>query len=171
LRGAGAGPQAADRVCARVARPLLGAFAPALVLLPRGERRRLETILAYARTLFDFARQPGPEGERLAMINRLEFDLESALAGAPPEQPLFLRLAAEEAYHPWPRPPLDRLAQHARRRSLKAPGTREEQEREAGELAAAILDGLIDREEGPTSFLTQKVLGFLVPRCAGKLGG
>src|SRR6185436_12952023 len=106
-------PEGAARVCAQVARPLLGAFAPVLALLPRGERRRTEALLAYARTLFDFARQPGPEGERLAMINRLEFDLESALSGAPPEQPVFLRLAYEEARRPWPRPPLDRLAQQA----------------------------------------------------------
>ena len=67
-------------LCAEVARNLLGDFAPALVLLPVFDRERVQTLLAYAFTLFDFARQRGVEGERLSQINRWEFTLETALS-------------------------------------------------------------------------------------------
>src|SRR5260370_39639002 len=53
-------------LCADIARAVLGDFAPALLLLPATERRRAQALVAYAHTLFDFARQHGVEGERLA---------------------------------------------------------------------------------------------------------
>src|SRR6476620_6455960 len=56
----------AAELCAGLARDLLADFAPALVFLAPGERRRAQALLAYGRTLFDFARQRGVEGERLA---------------------------------------------------------------------------------------------------------
>src|SRR5690242_126899 len=69
----------AAALCAELARGLLADFAPALVFLAPEERRRAQALLAYGRTLFDFARQRGVEGERLAEINRFEFTLETAL--------------------------------------------------------------------------------------------
>ena len=136
---------AAADVCADVARRLLGDYAPALTLLPFAERRRTQALLAYARALFDFAGQPGPDGERLAMINRLEFDLDRALSGAPPGQPIFLRLAFEEGRRTWPREALDRLARCARRRATRSrPATPAEAEAAATDLAGAVLAALVE---------------------------
>ena len=53
------GEERAAALCAEIARGLLGDFAPALLLLPAAERRRAQALLAYAATLFDFARQRG----------------------------------------------------------------------------------------------------------------
>ena len=83
----------AGLLCAQRTRELLGDFAPGLLLLPAGERQRVQALSAYARTLFGFARQSGIEGERLAEINRFEYTLESALSGIPVGQPVVLRLA------------------------------------------------------------------------------
>src|SRR5262245_65215795 len=85
----------AAALCAEITRNLLGDFAPALLLLPAPERRRVQALLAYASTLFDFARQRGVEGERLAQINRWEFTLEAALSGQRIGQPVFLRMTQE----------------------------------------------------------------------------
>src|SRR6202035_3733976 len=74
-------PQRAEELCADLCRNLLGDFAPALLLLRRDDRRRAQALAAYAHTLFDFARQHGVEGEKLAQINRWEFTLELALSG------------------------------------------------------------------------------------------
>src|SRR5688572_15643071 len=82
-------PEKARAVCAQVVRDVLRDFAPALVLLPSPDRLRAQAFLAYARTLLDFARDRSLEGERLAQINRIEFELEAALNGEPPGQPVF----------------------------------------------------------------------------------
>ena len=87
----------AAALCAAICRNLLGDFAPALLLLAARRAARVQALLAYARTLFDFARQRGVEGERLAQINRWEFTLESALAGQPVGQPVFVAMAREHA--------------------------------------------------------------------------
>ncbi len=113
-------PEHAREFCARLCRDLLGDYAPALLLLTPGERLRLQALAAYARTLFDFAAQRGLAGERLAQINRWEFALESALAGQPIGQPVFVAMAAGELQDPWPRAALDDLAAAARRRAVAA---------------------------------------------------
>ena len=66
-----------------------------LAVLERLDRERVQTLAAYAYTLFDFARQHGVEGERLAQINRWEFTLEAALSGQKVGQPIFLRMARD----------------------------------------------------------------------------
>ncbi len=112
-------PEKAAEICAQVSRDLLGDLAPALLLLPERERVRVQALCAFARTLFDFARQSGLEGEKLAQINRWCFDLEAALDGEPPGQPVFVQMAACERGRPWPREALDGIAAAARNRAMK----------------------------------------------------
>jgi hypothetical protein len=122
----GAGPEgagaAAEGLCAALTRDLLGDFAPALLLLPATERSRARALIACARLLFDFARQPGPEGERLAGIARCEHGLEQALAGRAVGQPILLRVGEENARRRWPPDALDELLACARRRALRPHG-------------------------------------------------
>src|SRR4051794_8894509 len=108
----------AEELCAGIARHLLGDFAPALLLLPGTERRRAQALLAYTYGLFDFARQGGLEGEKLAQINRWEFTLEAAFAGERTGQPVFLRMARENERRRWPVAALADLATPAPRRAL-----------------------------------------------------
>ena len=136
----------AAALCAEITRNLLGDFAPVLLLLPAGERRRVQALLAYAATLFDFARQRGVEGERLAQINRWEFTLEAAFAGQPVGQPIFLRMARENQRRPWPADALDELAAGARRRAMRAqPATIAEAEVDALGLGRAIAGALLEK--------------------------
>lgn len=129
----------AGLLCAQITRVVLGDFAPGLLLLPAGERRRVQALIAYAHTLFGFARQEGLEGDRLAQINRWEYTLESALSGIPVGQPIFLRMARENARRAWPVDALDDLAACARRRALRAqPTTVAEAEADARNLARAV---------------------------------
>src|SRR3954470_20900841 len=109
----------AEELCAGIARHLLGDFAPALMLLPGTERRRAQALLAHAFALFDFARQGGLEGEKLAQINRWEFTLEAALAGEPAGQPIALRMARENERRRWPADALEDLAACARHRATR----------------------------------------------------
>lgn len=136
----------AAALCAEITRNLLGDFAPALLLLPGTERRRAQAILAYASTLFDFARQRGVEGERLAQINRWEFTLEAALSGQPVGQPIFLRMAQENERRRWPVDALDELAACARRRATRAqPATVAEAEIDALSLGRAVAGALLEK--------------------------
>lgn len=131
-------------LCAEIARNLLGDFAPALVLLPVYDRQRVQTLLAYAFTLFDFARQRGVEGERLAQINRWEFTLETALGGQPVGQPVFVRMAREQRRRAWPPEALDEIAACARRRATRPrPATPEEADADAERLARAVATALL----------------------------
>ena len=137
-------PEAAAQLCGEVCRAALRDLAPALILLPAGERRRAQALAAYTLVLFDFARQSGLEGERLAQINRWQFQLEEALGGGPAGQPIFLSLQVEERHRPWNREALDGLADAARHRvAARRPATSEarqtEVERLAGALGAALL--------------------------------
>lgn len=137
-------PTAAARLCAEVTRKLLGDFAPALILLGAAERRRVQALAAYAFTLFDFAREHGMEGERLAAINRWEFALEAALTGQPAAQPVFLRMAEEHRRRPWSQAGLDGLARAARSRiSRPRPRTSEEAGRRARDLAGSAAEALL----------------------------
>jgi phytoene/squalene synthetase len=134
----------AAALCAEVARALLGDFAPALLLLEPAERRRVQALVAYGRTLFDFARQRGVDGERLSEINRWEFALEEALSGRPAGQPIFVSMAREHARRPWPSEALDELAACARRRATRPrPATPEQAEADAQRLARAAGTALL----------------------------
>jgi phytoene/squalene synthetase len=136
----------AEEVCAGIVRGLLGDFAPALLLLPGTERRRAQALLAYTYGLFDFARQGGLEGEKLAQINRWEFTLEAAFAGERTGQPVFLRMARENERRRWPADPLDDLAACARRRALhRQPATVADAEVEALSLGRAVAAALLEK--------------------------
>lgn len=136
----------AEELCAGIVRGLLGDFAPALLLLPGTERRRAQALLAYTYGLFDFARQGGLEGEKLAQINRWEFTLEAAFAGERTGQPVFLRMARENERRRWPADPLDDLAAAARRRALRRrPATVADAEVEALSLGRAVAAALLEK--------------------------
>ena len=129
----------ARQICGEVTRLLMRDLAPALILLPPAERYRLQALIAYSLTLFDFVRQTGLEGERLAAINRWEFHLEAALDGTPPGQPVFVLLADIESHDPWVREGFDRLHAVARHRCAVArPANRAALEKEAVDLAVAV---------------------------------
>jgi hypothetical protein len=134
----------ARSLCAELCRQALGDFAPALLLLGGGERRRVRALAAYAFTLFDFARQRGVEGERLAAINRWQFTLEAVLAGEPAGQPVFVAMAAEQRRRPWPAAALDELAAVARARvSVPLPATPEAAAARRRRLAVALAGALL----------------------------
>jgi hypothetical protein len=136
----------AAALCADLTRRLLGDFAPALLLLSGTERRRAQALLAYASTLFDFARQRGVEGERLAQINRWEFTLEATLSGQPASQPIFLCMALEAEHRPWPSDALDELAACARRRATRGqPATRADADLEALNLGRTMAAALLEK--------------------------
>lgn len=140
----------ASVICATVCRQVLRDFAPALILLPVRERERLQTLAAYALTLFDFARQSGLEGERLAAINRWEFQLEQTLDGRPPGQPIFVRIADLEQRAPWSREGLERLHAAARQRAtVPRPATAEALAREAEQLGGALATLMLGEHASP----------------------
>lgn len=141
-------PERAAALCAEICRQWLGDYAPGLALLPPSERRRAQALAAYARTLHDFARQRGLEGERLAQINRWEFTLETALSGQPVGQPIFVAMAACERERPWPREALDEIAAAARR-CAAAPDTDAWAGGIGRRLAAAVLGALTGRVPPP----------------------
>ncbi|HEY0513181.1 MAG TPA: squalene/phytoene synthase family protein, partial [Thermoanaerobaculia bacterium] len=136
----------AEELCAGIARNLLGDFSPALLLLPGTERRRAQALLAHAHALFDFARQVGFEGEKLAQINRWEFTLEAALSGERIGQPIVLRMARENERRRWPEDALEELAACARRRAIRRqPATVADADVEALMLGRAIAAALLEK--------------------------
>lgn len=142
----------AEALCAAVTRTLLGDFAPALVLLPERERRRAQAVAALAWTLFDFARQRGLEGDRLAQINRWEFTLERALGGERVGQPIFLRLAAEEKRRAFARDGFDRLFAAARRRAaVERPADAAEADAALVALGEALATTLLGADPPPSA--------------------
>jgi phytoene/squalene synthetase len=139
--------QRAEEVCGEICRNLLGDFAPALLLLSALERQRVQALLAYTHTLFDFARQHGVEGERLSQINRWELTLETVLSGQPVGQPIFVRMAREQRRRAWPAAALDDLTACARRRVLRPrPATPGEADADATRLARAVATALLGQE-------------------------
>ena len=139
----------AEELCGQVSRLALQDFAPALLLLPGSCRLRLQAITAYALTLFDFARQSGLEGERLTAINRWEFNLEAALDGQPPGQPVYVLIHALEQQRPWVREAFDHLHSCARHRCMQMrPPDRRTAEREARLLGKSL--AWLVMEEEPT---------------------
>lgn len=153
-------PGRSRQLCAAVCRDLLGDFAPALMGVASAERFRCQVLACWLRTLFDFARQPGVEGERLAALNRLGFSLEQSLGGEPVGQPVFVGMALEESRRAWPRGALDLLMASARRRVVQPRlSTPAEVENDASELAGAICLALVGQEPAPAA----------VALCAGLL--
>ncbi|HTQ81278.1 MAG TPA: hypothetical protein VMM92_14870 [Thermoanaerobaculia bacterium] len=137
----------AAELCAVLCRGLLGDYSPALLLLSAAERRRVQALVAYGHTLFDFARQHGMEGERLAQINRFEYTLELTLSGSRVGQPIFVAMAREHALKPWPEAALAELAACARRRALRPrPTDSRQSEAESKRLAHAAATALLGRE-------------------------
>jgi hypothetical protein len=146
---------AVDDRSAVAARELLGDFAPALLLLPATERARVRTLLAWGRTLYECAEQSGPEGERLAHLNRWEAALERAMAGAADGPPICLRMARQHARRRWPAAALDGLMACARRHLLWArPATAAGAEADARQLARAVGGALLEER------LNTEVNGF-----------
>lgn len=140
-------PDRAAEICATACRNLLLDFTPTLGLLPQVERLRCQALATYAQMLFDFAVQPGVEGERLAALNRLEFTLEEALQGEGAGQPAFLRMALADADRPWDRQALDRLVGLARRQVISPrPQTADEAIAESEALARALVEALWSTE-------------------------
>jgi len=136
-------PGRAAALCAEICREWLADYAPGLALLPESERRRVQALSSYARTLFDFARQRGLQGERLAQINRWEFTLETALSGQPVGQPVFVAMATSERERPWPRQALDDIAAAARRRAALDEGASHSQSDDR-RIVRALLAALAD---------------------------
>lgn len=137
----------AIEVCSAIARNVLRDFAPALILLPAELRLRAQVLAAYTATLFDFSLQTGVEGERLAALNRWEFDLERAFEGSPVGQPVFVLLADENRRHAWDREAFDRLTAAARERIVATrPATSEDADRRASGLAIGLLRALAGRQ-------------------------
>jgi hypothetical protein len=162
-------PARAREICAEAARGLLGDLAPALMLMPPAERFRTQVLATWARTLFDFARQTGVEGERLAALNRLGYGLEQSLAGEPPGQPVFVGLALEESRRPWPREALDALLGAARRVVVSSqPETVEDLERDTVALASALVTALAGRP--PDAPLAAQGAGLIRLRAVLDLG-
>jgi hypothetical protein len=140
-------PERARLLCAELCRELLGDYAPALVFLSLEQRRRVQAVVAHTRTLLDFAVEHGFSGERLARINRWEFELEAALAGKPAGQPVFVALSLADAREPWPRPALDELAAVAR--DVAARGIDLATARIPRPLATAMLSAVTGRPPSP----------------------
>jgi hypothetical protein len=120
----------------------------------------MQAIAAYVLTLFDFARQSGMEGERLAAINRWEFDLESALDGSPVGQPVFVLIHALELTTSWNRTGFDLLHRVARQRCVQTrPLHRRAAEADALRLGTALAWLLLADE--PTDSVARFVAAML----------
>ena len=136
----------ARSVCAEVSRRFLLDFSPALLLLKEEDRLRVQAIVAYSRTLFDFTHDRSLEGERLSQINRWQFALEQSLEGDHVGQPVFVLLGLLHRRRPWRRQGLDRLASLARSRVSETSGsTTARAQQEAIELVQAFATLWIER--------------------------
>lgn len=146
-------PDQAGAICARICRDLLQDFAPALLLLPVGERRRVQALTAYVYTLFDFALEHGIEGVRLSQINRWEYALDQALAGdGAIDQPVFLRMREEDRQRPWSREALEELGQAARHAVVAATVRVQDQEGvHARPIAGGVVRALLGPDTSPTT--------------------
>jgi phytoene/squalene synthetase len=135
-------------VCADITRGVLGDFAPALLLLPGTERRRAQALVAYAHTLFDFARQTGGKGEKLERIKSWELELQSAFSGQATGQPVCFRMARENERRRWPVDALDELIACARRRAARRrqPSSVADAEVEALSLGRAVAAALLEKD-------------------------
>lgn len=139
-------PGRAGATCATICRDLLLDFAPALILVKPGVRRRVQALAAYARTLFDFTKDLSLEGERLAQVNRWQFALDQSLDVEPIGQPIFVQMALLEKEYSWNREALDRLTALARARVFVVGDSGAAREQERIEVARALLRALFGDE-------------------------
>jgi hypothetical protein len=153
----------ARATCAEITRQALPDFVPALIPLAPIERARVQALAAFSLTLFDFALQTGLEGERLAQINRWEFNLELALERRPPGQPVFVQMAHADELRPWPRDGLDALVSAARRRATLPHGDPAVEQAERARLAGALFLALLGTEPNAAQ---QELAGALLGVCA-----
>lgn len=160
-------PEPAREILATVCRNALLDLAPVLLVLPKGERHRCQVLTGFVRTAFDFARQSGVEGERLAALNRIGFTLEQALDGEPVGQPIYLGMAREEERRPWDREALDELLELALAQAVRRrPETPDEARRRAERLASASYRALV----GETASAGLIAAGGAVVRVHGLVG-
>lgn len=143
-------PERAWAVLGEVCRNALLDLTPALVLVSSAERRRCQVLAALAQTVFDFARQSGVEGERLAALNRVRFTLEQSLEGEPVGQPIYLGMASEENRRAWDREALDQLLDAAVEQATRGrPESIGELERRTERLARAAHAALVGETPSP----------------------
>lgn len=160
-------PEAAWTILAEASRNALVDLAPVLVLLPVAERRRCQVLVTFGRMAFDFARQSGVEGERLAALNRIAFTLEQSLDGEPVGQPVYLGMALEEERRPWDRQALDEILDLAMEQAVRRrPATPDEAARRAERLAAAGHRALVG-EPPPAEILAGEAAALRVRGLAG----
>ena len=159
-------PERAAEICAAICRQALLDFAPAIVLVPPDDRPRVQALTAYVLTLFDFAKQPGLEGERLSGLNRWQFELEESLDGKPRGQPVFVALALANQESPWEREGFDRLHRLATHIAVVETTS---QEHLCEELAAAWLKLLLGRQPSD-SIVTQAGALVRTHRLVGSVG-
>ena len=157
----------ARAVCGEVTRQLLLDFSPALLLAGKTDRLRLQAIITFARTLFDFTNDRSLEGEQLAQINRWHFALDQSLAGEPVGQPVFVLMAALGKQGPWSQEGLHHLVALARSRILSARSvTTAEVDQKARELFAAVAAVVLER----SSKKELNEVGAALIRCHSLLG-
>ena len=135
----------AERLCGEVTRSWMGDFAPALILLDAKSRRRLQAVLTMTRTALDFCLQPGVEGERVAALNRLHFEVEAALDGDPRGQPAQLLIADEEARQEWDRVAWDELFDRLRHLAMMG-SLDSDRAHQVARAMAAVLQGREERD-------------------------
>jgi len=87
--------------CERAARGHYENFPVASLLLPRGKRRHVAAIYAFAREADDFADEPAYAGRRLELLSDWRRRLDRAAAGAA-DHPVFIALADTLATHRLP---------------------------------------------------------------------
>lgn len=157
----------ARAVCGEVTRQLLLDFSPALLLTDKIERLRLQAIITFARTLFDFTNDRSLEGEQFAQINRWHFALDQCLVGEPVGQPVFVLMAALGKQRPWSQEGLHQLVSLARSRILSARSvTTAEVDQKAHELFATVAGIILEHpsrkelnEVGAALFRCHSLLG------------
>ena len=157
----------ARSVCGEVTRQLLLDFSPALLLAGKTDRLRLQALITFTRTLFDFPNDRSLEGEQFAQINRWHSALDQSLAGEPVGQPVFVLMAALGQQRPWSQERLHDLVALARSRILSARSvTTAEFNRKARELFAAVAAVVLERPS--TEELNE--VGAALFRCHSLLG-
>jgi hypothetical protein len=110
--------------------------------------------------MLDFASQPGLEGERLAQLNRWEFETESALEGRPAGQPVFVAMSEAHRNRPWPTKALEALGRVARSIAIRGADSRI-----TPQIAAAACTALLPtRAEPEVSDLVARLLESLPAR-------
>lgn len=147
------------RLCAQICRKILGDFAPAVILLPPGERQRCQTFAAWTAIIFDFAWQRGVEGERLAALGQWHYRLEEVLEGvAAPVQPIYIRMLAEHRRRRWDLNALDALRRTAERHITRPPSDLQQAVNWTEQVASGLSGSLLESPPGEVRDLTAGLL-------------